>query len=550
MIAAGTSGREWAVFTAVLWLAVTLVALGLRPPLPVDETRYLAVAWDMWRDGNYIVPHLHGEPYSHKPPLLFWLMTAGWHVFGVNDWWPRLVATLFGLGSLVLTMRLALALWPGLVRAGALAPVLLFGAIFWTVFGTLTMFDMMLALFTLLVISGLVGAARHGGRGGFVLAGVAIGLGVLAKGPAILLHVLPAALTAPWWVPLLAVAPATFDRRRWYMGVAGAVGLGVVIALAWAIPAGIKGGAEYRAAIFWGQSAERMVDSFAHARPWWWYAAVLPGLVVPWLVWPPLWRAFRRLPDLFGDGGVRLCLIWFATAFVAFSLISGKQLHYLLPEFPALALLAARLLGRVDATDAEIDARPLDRWLPGGLAMALGAAVMAAPRLHLPERAMETVSEIEPIWGSLVLIAGALVVVFPATGLIRQAVRLASVSAFMVIAVHLAAKPLLAKRYDLEAMAGHIAALERDGKEIAYFGKYHGQFDFLGRLNRPISSIGLETGDEEKFLKANPAGVVIAKYDNLPTQAAPLFTHYFRSYIYAAWPAAALIAHPGLGNRR
>ena len=42
--------------------------------MPVDETRYLAVAWDMWREGNFLVPHLNGEPYSHKPPLLFWLI--------------------------------------------------------------------------------------------------------------------------------------------------------------------------------------------------------------------------------------------------------------------------------------------------------------------------------------------------------------------------------------------------------------------------------------------------------------------------------------------
>ena len=555
MAAGAGPGREWAVFTAVLWLAVTLAALTLRPPLPVDETRYLAVAWDMWREGHYLVPHLHGEPYSHKPPLLFWLMTAGWHVFGVNDWWPRLVAPLFGLGSLVLTGRLAGALWPGMARAGALAPVLLFGAVFWTVFGTLTMFDMMLALFTLMALLGLVGAARQadnkaGNLRGFVLAGVAMGLGVLAKGPAIMLHVLPVALAATWWAPALAGGAGGFDRRRWYMGVAGAFVLAVGIGLAWAVPAGIAGGEAYRAAIFWGQSAERMVDSFAHARPAWWYAAVMPGLVLPWLVWPPLWRAVRGLGGRFGDGGVRLVAVWFGFAFAAFSLISGKQLHYLLPEFPALALLGAYLLAAVDPTEAELDARATDRWLPGGIAVALGVAVMAAPMLPRGARSLETISGVETMWGALVVMAGLLVAVFPATGPVRQAVRLASVSAFFVIAAHLAAKPLLAKKYDLRPIAGHVAALERDGKAIAYFGKYHGQFDFLGRLTRPIIAIGVRNGDEKAFLDTHADGVVIAKYDNLPRVAAPMFTFPYRTYIYAAWPAAALIAHPGLGDRR
>ena len=49
-----------------LSLAVLAIALPIRPPLPVDETRYLAVAWDMWLKGNYLVPHLNGAPYSHK----------------------------------------------------------------------------------------------------------------------------------------------------------------------------------------------------------------------------------------------------------------------------------------------------------------------------------------------------------------------------------------------------------------------------------------------------------------------------------------------------
>ena len=103
-----TLWRAWWM-PAGLWLVVMAAGLALRPPLPVDETRYLAVAWEMWRDGNFLVPHLNGEAYSHKPPLLFWLINLGWGIFGLNDWWPRMVAPLFGLGSLFLTGALAQA---------------------------------------------------------------------------------------------------------------------------------------------------------------------------------------------------------------------------------------------------------------------------------------------------------------------------------------------------------------------------------------------------------------------------------------------------------
>ena len=535
-----TSNRNlW--LMAILWLAVVGVALAVRPPLPVDETRYLAVAWDMWLEGNYLVPHLHGEPYSHKPPLLFWLMTAGWHVFGVNDWWPRLVAPLFGLGCLVVTFRLARVLWPDKAEAAGLVPVLLFGAIFWTVFGTLTMFDMLLAFFAVLAVLGLVDAAHRGGCRGFILAGVAIGFGILAKGPAILLHVLPIALAAPWWASNLRTA-------RWYMGLGFAVTFGVAIGLGWAIPAGMAGGEAYRDAIFWGQSANRMVNSFAHSRPFWWYAMVLPALVLPWLVWPPLWRAARRFGDLRGDGGIRLCLVWFATAFVVFSLISGKQLHYLLPEFPALALIVARLLAEMDEADAMPAA--IDRWLPSGLAILIGGLLMLAPYLPLSARAVSQLGEATPAWGGLIVIAGVLVLLSRDAVQASQAIRLATISAFIVMAIYLAAAPVLSKRYDLRAMAGHLAALEDDGKAIAYFGKYHGQFHFLGRLKRPMTMIGLLGDDEARFLSTHPDGVVIAKYDNLPTKAVPLFTYPYRNYTYAVWPAAALITYPRLGNRR
>ena len=53
------------------WTVLVAVAVSFRPILPVDETRYISVAWEMWFGENFVVPHLNGTPYSHKPPLLF-----------------------------------------------------------------------------------------------------------------------------------------------------------------------------------------------------------------------------------------------------------------------------------------------------------------------------------------------------------------------------------------------------------------------------------------------------------------------------------------------
>jgi 4-amino-4-deoxy-L-arabinose transferase-like glycosyltransferase len=58
-----------------LYLAtLAVVSLLTRNLIPVDETRYTTVAWEMWVRSDFLVPHLNGETYSHKPPLLFWLI--------------------------------------------------------------------------------------------------------------------------------------------------------------------------------------------------------------------------------------------------------------------------------------------------------------------------------------------------------------------------------------------------------------------------------------------------------------------------------------------
>ncbi|MDX1489452.1 MAG: hypothetical protein R3268_14675, partial [Acidiferrobacterales bacterium] len=70
-----------------LWLLPVMAVLFARSPWPLDETRTLAVAWEMWSRAT-LVPTLNGVTYTDQAPLLFWLINLGWQVFGVNDWWP------------------------------------------------------------------------------------------------------------------------------------------------------------------------------------------------------------------------------------------------------------------------------------------------------------------------------------------------------------------------------------------------------------------------------------------------------------------------------
>ena len=533
------------------WLACVGAGIMLRPPLPVDETRYLAVAWEMWLRGDQLVPYLNGVPYHHKPPLLFWLMQAGWTVFGVNEWWPRLVAPLFALAALWLTGGLARQLWPDDRAAAGMAPLVLVGCLFWAIFQTLTMFDMMLATCALLGMLGIVKAWRHGGLGGWALTALAIGVGVLAKGPAILLHILPVALAAPWWGPKLPQGPVQplVKWRTWYLRLLLAVLAGAAIALCWAIPAGVRGGEEYRNMIFWGQSAGRIVESFDHARPVWWYLVLLPPLLMPWLAWPRLWRKViaRAVPF---DGAIALLVAWIVPALAIFSIISGKQLHYLLPEFAAFALLMARPL----AAGGDQPGWRLDGVIVAAFFALLGLVTVTLTYLPLPISEPVWFDRLHTGWGALLFLAAAGCFVLAKGRAVAGAAALSLSVAALVMVVHLVAREPLRIAYDLEPIAKYLKTLEDAGRPLGNFGTYHGQYQFLGRLTKPVAELGTDEKATRAFVEQHPDGVIVAYYEidkprTHPDDVMPIATFRFRDFQVVLWRAGLLQKYPYLANR-
>ena len=160
---------------------LTSTAIVSRPPLPIDETRYLSVAWEMWQSDQFLVPHINGQPYSHKPPLLFWLIHFGWWIFGVSEWSARIVSPLFGLASIFLTKRIAAKLWPTSLECSRTSPFILLGMGLWSIFATLTMFDMLLVFFSLAAYLVVLSLANRTTLCSWVFLGVLMGLGVVGK---------------------------------------------------------------------------------------------------------------------------------------------------------------------------------------------------------------------------------------------------------------------------------------------------------------------------------------------------------------------------------
>jgi len=512
----------------LLWLFLVLLGLNSRSYLPIDETRYVTVAWNMWLNNDYWVPYLNGVAYSHKPPLLFWLINLGWKILSVNDWWPRLVPSLFALASVFVTRKIAGRLWPELITIKDNASLILIGSGLWVLYSTALMFDMMIAFFTVLGIWGMLIALENHASSqsikGWLLLTLAIGGGLLAKGPTILLQLLPVALLVSWW-NLNSNSHKEITAKSWYLPLFYATLGGAGIALAWAIPAGIHGGHEYQRAIFWGQTADRMVDSFAHNRPFWWYLPLLPLLLFPWLFWGAFWQGVRDIKS--SERGLRFCIAWALPVFVAFSFISGKQIHYILPIFPALALLIARLSHIENSTNNSMKLRT--SVLPVAIVtFLLGAILFAFPAYQQVHPTLTAWIQHIPLWlGGFTILIAVLIYYLPKKSIATTISQLSFLSIALVAICMFVLLHAAGEAYDMRPISAQIKALESNNIPVAYLGKYPGIYNFLGRLKQSPEII--EENSVAPWFAVHPNGRII-EYFKRSKPINPQQVEYMQSY--------------------
>ncbi|MGY6275340.1 ArnT family glycosyltransferase [Methylomonas sp. MgM2] len=499
---------RWGIFP--LWLLLTLTIF-LRDPIPIDETRYLSVAWEMWLRGDFLVPYLNGHTYSHKPPLLFWLFQGGWALFGINEWWPRLVGPLCALANLILIRHIADRLWPEKPAVAQNAPWILIATLLWTLFASSTMFDILLTCFVLLGILGLVEAIRYSQAKGWSYFALAIGLGILTKGPVILLHLLPSALLVVFWSK-----PEQRFSKSWFAYLGLAIMAGIALALAWALPAASAGGKEYADAILWHQTADRTVGTKIHARPFFWYAIFLPLLVFPWITWPRLWRNLRHV-DFSTDTGLRLSVSWLLSSFLLFSALPSKQIHYLIPMLPAFALICARLL---DHPAREL--KPSSDFLPSIIIGLVGLFLIFLP--DVPGLAkLNWVKQVEPFWGlSVIGISAALAALTAYAGKLSSP-ALSSAVVGAVFAGFIFFFQYTGLQYNLRLAAIKLKAFNDQRIPVCYVGDYEGQLHFLGRLTQPLQAI--ESGQARDWAQQHPNGYLIYLEKTKPDRAAYMQPH-------------------------
>jgi 4-amino-4-deoxy-L-arabinose transferase-like glycosyltransferase len=513
--------RLWAALAGFSALSAVLVSL--RPILPVDETRYLTVAWEMWQGGSKLVPHLNGDIYGHKPPLLFWLINLVWSVTGVHDWAGRLVGPAFGVISIALTARLARVLWPDApARAGTSALVLASGLVF-LLFGTATMFDTLLTSAVLLAMLALVNLRNGGGLRPVLTLGLALAFGVLAKGPVVLLHVMPVALLLPLWAERQ-TRPAL---KSWYLSVCLSIVVALGLVLIWLVPALIAGGAEYRDEVLWRQSAGRMVSAFDHKRPLWFFVALMPLYLWPW-GWSR--ESLTRLAprSVAGTEQGRFLGIWVLTVLLAFSAISSKQAHYLVPEMPALALLMSGLaMGRVTLMGRFGLALPLVGLAVLAIADWTGLVALSGdPAMRLSAAGMAMVA---------VVSVGAVTGLY----LLRQRDHVTILTAAAtVLGLHLLVQPILWGQFDPTTTAGYLAAGQSGGIATTDL-KYAGQFSYAGRLSQPMTVLRDEAAVQD-WLAVHPGGTILTRTEMTDPRLSFQHSAAFQGKVYWVYRAGSV----------
>ncbi len=344
-----------------------MLALAFLPALPAlmsrsffspDETNYAQVAREMLETGDLVVPHLDGRPWFNKPPLAYWLLAA---VFALLGWgFPAAVLLNTALTAATALVLLGHAGGRARPRAGVLAAVAYLTMALPLLAARTALTDPALVLCTTLAVAQLV--ARR--RGGAAVAGVALGLGVLAKGPVAPLVVLPAAAAAAWQ-----------DGRAGWRRLAVLAAVAATVVAPWQLALAARGVWPAWAAEFVGhETVARATEAWSISAPWWYYLPVLWAALFPWGTHaavaaaacvrgaPAPWRTRPHLPEMAAV----------AVPLVAFSLAANKLPHYVLPALPFVAAWLGRAADRL----WEQDRVSPPRWA-APLAGALGGGALA-----------------------------------------------------------------------------------------------------------------------------------------------------------------------------
>jgi len=305
--------------------------LGLRPLYKADEARYAEIPREMVASGDWITPRLNGFKYFEKPPLQYWATGLFFEALGISDWTSRLWAALLGFAGILLVLSAGNRLFGP--PAGTFAAAVLAASPVYVAAAQISSLDMGLAFF----LSGAVLALACGYPIAFW---VCCALAVLSKG---LVGIV---------LPLATLGLYILLKRDWRLigdirPISGPL-VFLLIAAPWFVAISLRN-PEFAHFFFIQEHFQRFTTA-VHQRtaPAWFFLPVLALGLAPLLLPTAMgwWRGLRSPAPSF-DAAFWLAL-WALVVLAFFSVSSSKLPAYILPMFPALALLAGRYLAAAD----------------------------------------------------------------------------------------------------------------------------------------------------------------------------------------------------------
>ncbi|MBI2311018.1 MAG: glycosyltransferase family 39 protein [Betaproteobacteria bacterium] len=370
--AAPARGRYW-----LLLLAALLIWFGnleYRKLVRPDEGRYAEIPREMAASGDWVTPRLNGIKYFEKPPLQYWATASAYTLFGEHHWTARLWSALTGVLGILLVWYAGVRLFGP--DAGLYAALTLGSSLLYVLIGHVNDLDMGLTFFMGMGLAGFLLAQRdeataRDNRLWMHVAWAAIALAVLSKG--LIGIALPVAVLA-----IYMLMERDFALLRKLHAGTG-LPLFLIIAAPWFIAVSLAN-PEFPGFFFVHEHFDRFFTT-VHGRyqPWWYFIPILLAGAVPWLVTlaDAAVRAWRVEQPAAAFRPKRLLLIWAVFIFALFSASSSKLPSYILPMFPALALLMGERLSRISSAALGWQVLPVMAAAAAAIGLAPAAEIRA-----------------------------------------------------------------------------------------------------------------------------------------------------------------------------
>jgi 4-amino-4-deoxy-L-arabinose transferase-like glycosyltransferase len=471
-----------AVAVGVLYFAF----LGVRPLNNPDEGRYAEIPREMAATGDYVTPRLNGVKYFEKPPLMYWASALAFEVAGVSEFTARFGNAAFALAGVLLAYAAGRALYgrrAGWWSAAVLATTLLYFGL-----GQIVLLDMAVAVTISAALFAFLFAMRQPPGAArwwlFMAFYASMALAVLTKG--LIGFLLPCAVAFVW------VCVCNRWRALWpFYPVTGTLVL-LGIAAPWHVLAGLANHSDVKEYDFtWFYFVHEHWLRFTtkiHGRyePWWFFLPVLVGGLFPWTVFA--WQALRG--SLKGGWSGRhesreawFLVIWIGFILLFFSKSDSKLIPYILPVFPAAAvLIGAYLAGAWRAAGPGGPGVRAGLWVLAGVAAILALAITAVP---VPSKYTELISVLAPwrvVFG-VVFGGGAIAM---GTSLWRGSVRGALMSSVVMCVAFYLPFNFVGKAFDVRStkeLALTLKPLLAPGDAVFTVGTYTQDLPvYLGRM--------------------------------------------------------------------